>query len=100
MDRLSLLSGIKRHLEQAYDLLERQRAGDSEAIRFFHRHHPPLLDAEVAWRPADIPESVIADATPEPPEPADAALATLTWGIRCRSWEGDRVRELLRERQP
>lgn len=83
MDPLPWLSTIERYRDQAGDLLERQRAGDPAAIRFFHRHHPRFLDPEVAWKPADVPESVIADATLEP---ADAALAVAR-GYSFRDWD-------------
>ncbi len=67
---------IEEYRKQAEELLAAHRAGDSQAIRFFHQHHPRFLDANIPWLPKDLPDGEIRNAAIHLP---DAQLAIARW---------------------
>jgi len=56
---LPFLSTLEQCDNQAADLLEAHRSGDSQAIRVIHENHPRFLDSKIPWLPKNLPDSEI-----------------------------------------
>ena len=73
---LPFRSPLEAYQGQAEQLLEAWNAGDRDAIRMFHEHHPRLLDDKIPWLPKRMTEievrSVTLDLT-------DSQLAIARW---------------------
>jgi ankyrin repeat protein len=77
---LPFRSALEQYQEQAGELLEAHRSGDSQAIRLLHENHPRFLDSKIPWLPKNLPDSEIRNATLEL---ADAQLTI----ARCYSFQ-------------
>jgi ankyrin repeat protein len=79
---LPFRSTLEQYRQQAGQLLEAQRSGDSPAIRMIHENHPRFLDAKILWLPKNLSDSEIRSA---PLDLADAQLAIARW-YSFRDW--------------
>jgi hypothetical protein len=77
---LPFCSVLEQYQEQAQELLEAHRSGDSQAIRVIHENHPRFLDPKISWLPKNLPDSEIRSAALEL---ADAQLTI----ARCYSFQ-------------
>ena len=75
-------SSLEQYQQQAGELLEAHRAGDSQAIRIIHENHPRFLDSKIPWLPENLADSEIQRAALEP---ADAQLTIARW-YSFQSW--------------
>src|SRR5436189_6070360 len=73
---LPFRSALGQYQEQAEELLEAHRSGDSQAIRIIHEKHPRFLDSNIPWLPKNLPDSEIRSAAFEL---ADAQLTIARW---------------------
>lgn len=74
---------LERYAEQAAQLLAAHRAGERDALRFFHEKHPRFLDSEVKWLARrDLTEADIRGAALE----LDDARLALARGYDFRDW--------------
>jgi ankyrin repeat protein len=83
LERLPFRASLEQYQSQAGELLAAHRAGDSQAIRFFHQNHPQFRHAEIRWLPRELPESEIRSAQFDL---ADAQLAVARW-CDFQSWQ-------------
>jgi hypothetical protein len=77
---LPFRSALEQYQEQAEELLEAHRSGDSQAIRVMHENHPRFLDSKIPWLPKNLPDAEIRSARLEL---ADAQLTI----ARCYSFQ-------------
>ncbi len=91
-------STLDQYKQQAEELLEAHRSGDSQAICVFHENHPRFLDSKIPWLPKDQPDSEIQNAALDL---ADAQL-TLARGYDFQSWPAlaDYVEAVTRDGSP
>jgi len=91
-------SGVHQYQEQAVELLEAHRSGDSQAIRIFHENHPRFLRPDVPWLPKNLPDSEIQNTGLEL---TDAQLAIARW-YDFEGWPAlaDYVEAVTRENSP
>ena len=61
MELLPFDSALERYEQQARELFDAHRAGDSAAIRILHQNHPRFLDAKIPWLPQRLADSEIRD---------------------------------------
>src|SRR5437867_1864600 len=73
---LPFRASLEQYQEQAAELLEAHRSGDSQAIRIIHENHPRFLDSQIPWLPKNLSDSEIENATLEL---ADAQLTLARW---------------------
>ncbi len=59
---LPFRSTLEQYENQAEELLDAHRSGDSGALRIFHEKHPRFLDAKIPWLPRNLPDSEIQSA--------------------------------------
>ena len=98
MEFLPFLAAADEYEAQAGALLQGLRAGNADAARIFHHHHPRFLDPEVRWLPRRISDEQIraADLSPD-----DARLAIAR--VYCfQDWAAllEHVREVTRVGSP
>jgi ankyrin repeat protein len=79
---LPFRSTLEQYQEQAEELLEAHRSGDSQAIRVMHENHPRFLDSKIPWLPKNLSASEIRSAALEL---ADAQLIIARW-YSFQSW--------------
>ncbi len=79
---LPFRSTLQKYRQQAEQLLEAHRSGDSQAIRMIHENHPRFLDSKITWLPKDLSDSEIQSAALDL---ADAQLSIARW-YSFRDW--------------
>jgi hypothetical protein len=79
---LPFRSTLEQYQEQAEELFEAHRSGDSQAIRVMHENHPRFLDSKITWLPKDHTDSEIRSAVLQL---ADAQLTIARW-YDFQSW--------------
>jgi len=78
----SFRAGLEQYQQQAEQLIDAFRAGDSRAIEFIHRNDPRFRDPKIRWMPKSLPDSEIRSASLDL---ADARLAIARW-YNFRDW--------------
>ena len=73
---LPVLSGLEQYRNQAAELLDGHRSGDSQALRLIHANHPSFLDSRIRWLPKNLTDSEIQSAVFDLP---DAQLTIARW---------------------
>src|SRR5579864_6462199 len=67
---------IEQYQEQAQELLDAYRSGDSQAVRVIYENHPRFLDSKVPWLPKRLSDSEIRSVRLDL---ADALLIIARW---------------------
>src|ERR1044071_6832104 len=95
---LSYQSNMEQYHQQAVDLLDAFRAGDSDVVRLFRAYHPRFLRSDIPWLPKELSEAEIRSAALEL---ADAQLAVARW-YDFRDWPAlsEFVGEVTQEGSP
>ncbi len=91
-------SRLVQYQEQAEQLLEAYRSGDSDAIRRFKERHPRFLRTDAPWLPKKLPDAEVQAAGLWL---ADAQLTVARW-YDFQSWPAlvEYVEAVTRERSP